>query len=204
MTATKKLPVFARIYLKLRPLIIPFEIVEKHVPKKGNIVDIGCGFGIFANYLALQSSNRNVIGIDYNEKRISTAKINYCSSPNLNFFCGDITNTELPNTDVITAIDVLHHIPTEDLQDKFLKTCYSALNNNGKLIIKDVDTKPKWKYIFNFIHDFLMTKGEPVLYQDQKTVNKLLKQIGFEVEKILKIGNYPYAHILYVAKKNNS
>jgi len=202
MSSSNKLPMFAKLYLKLRPLIVPFGNVEKYVPKKGNVVDIGCGYGIFANYLALQSTNRNVVGIDLNEKRISLANKIYSNLPNLNFICGDITNIQIPSTDVITVIDVLHHIPTADLQVKFLNSCYAALSNGGKLIVKDVDTRPMWKYLFNFIHDFLMTRGEPVLYQDQKTVNKFLNQIGFKVEKILKIRNYPYAHILYVANKN--
>ena len=63
MKNDKNIPLSAQIYFKLRPLIIPFDIIEKHVPKKGTIVDLGCGFGIFANFLAIQSDDRKVIGI---------------------------------------------------------------------------------------------------------------------------------------------
>jgi len=64
-----------------------------------------------------------------------------------------------------------------------------------------LDKKPKWKYLFNFIHDYLMTRGEPVLYQDENSIKNLLKNAGFKLEKIIKIQNYPYAHILFLAQK---
>jgi len=203
MISQNKIPLSVRLYLKLRSFIIPFDLIEKYVPKKGNIVDIGCGYGIFANYLALKSSSRNVVGIDLVKKRISMANDIFGHLENLNFICSNITNTKLPKTDVITAIDVLHHIPTEELQNKLLKSCYSVLNDGGKLILKDLDTKPRWKYLFNFIHDYLMTKGEPVLYQNQNNVKNLLKNAGFKLEEIIKIKNYPYAHTLYISEKNS-
>ncbi len=202
MVSQNKISLFARIYIKLRGIIIPFKRIEQHVPKNGNIVDIGCGYGIFANYLASMSKKRKVIGIDLVQERISTANKIYGHLPNLNFVCKDITDTQLPKTDVITVIDVLHHIPSEDLQNQLLKSCYSVLSKDGKLILKDLYTKPKWKYLFNFVHDYIMTKGEPVLYQDQDTIKNLLKNSGFELEKVINIPNYPYAHILYIAKKS--
>jgi len=201
MSSKNKIPLFVRLYLKLRRLIIPFELIEKYVPKNGTVVDIGCGYGIFANYLALKSTNRNVVGIDLIQKRISIAKKIYGQSTNLNFFCSNITDTQLPKADVITAIDVLHHIPSHDLQNKLLKSCYSVLKEGGKLILKDLDKKPKWKYLFNYIHDYLMTRGDPVLYQDESSIKNLLKNSGFKIEKTIKIQNYPYSHILFLAQK---
>jgi len=201
MTPKNKLPLFPRIYLRLRPLIIPFEIIEKQVPNKGNVVDVGCGFGIFANFLATHSKERNVIGIDLNKKRINLANEIFGDLPNLIFFDGDITEIKIPKADVITAVDVLHHIPSKELQLKLLLSCYSVLSDDGKLIIKDLDTKPFWKYLVNYIHDFLITKGEKVMYQNKAAMKNLLNEAGFQIEKILEIKNYPYAHILYIGKK---
>jgi len=203
MTTKNKLPLFPRIYLRLRPYIVPFEIIEKHVPNKGNVVDVGCGFGIFANFLALHSKERNVVGIDLNKKRINLANEIFGNLSNLNFFDGDITDIKIPKANVITAVDVLHHIPSKELQLKLLLSCYSVLSEDGKLLVKDLDTKPYWKYLFNYIHDYLITKGEKVLYQNKDAMKNLLIEAGFQIEKILEIKHYPYAHILYIAKKMN-
>jgi len=204
MSTKNKLPFSAKLYLHFRPLIIPFDFIEKYVPKKGVIVDVGCGFGIFANYLASKSENRTVIGIDLNEKRILLAKKIYSNIMNLKFFCDDITDSKIPKADIVTGIDVLHHIPTLELQTKLLKSCFSILSENGKLILKEVDTKPLWKYWWNKIHDYLMTKGEPVLYHDKTTIKNLLEKIGFVLEEIIVIKKYPYAHILFISKKPTS
>lgn len=201
MLSQQKLSISSRLYIKLRPLIVPFELIENHIPKKCTVVDVGCGFGIFANFIALKSKHRIVIGMELIEKRISIAKKIYQNTPNLNFICGDITSTQIPKTDIITLVDVLHHIPILEQQENLLKSCFSVLSDNGIIIIKDVDTKPKWKYYWNYLHDYIMTKGESVLYQNQNNVKILLAKAGFKVEKVLEIKNYPYAHILYIGKK---
>jgi 2-polyprenyl-6-hydroxyphenyl methylase/3-demethylubiquinone-9 3-methyltransferase len=189
--------------MNMRPLIIPFDLIEEYVPKNGFVVDVGCGYGIFANYLATSSKEREIIGIDLNKKRISTANKIFAQSPNLNFMHADITGAKIPNADIITAIDVLHHIPTLELQTQLLKSCFSVLSKNGKLIVKDVDTKPKWKHLIARFNDYVMAHGDLVLFQDKHSVTNLLKKTGFEIEKIVNIKKYPYAHILYIAKKMN-
>ena len=201
MKNNKNLPLSTKVYLKLRPLIVPFEIIEKYVPKKGVVVDLGCGYGIFANFLATQSIDRKVIGIDLIEKRILVANKIFGHLHNLDFICSNITDTKIPKTDTITAVDVLHHIPSLEHQTSLLRECHSVLSEGGKLILKDLDTKPHWKYVWNRIHDYIMTKGEPVLYQNQKAIEELLNQTGFKLEKKIGISGYPYAHFLYIAKK---
>ncbi len=201
MLSKKSLPLSAKIYIKLRPLICPFDLIEKNVPGKGTVVDIGCGYGIFAHYMSVRSKERNVIGIDLNEKRISQANQLYGNLSNLRFICNNITSSEIPNADIITAVDVFHHIPSLELQIKLLQSCFSVLQKNGKLIVKDLDIKPRWKYWWNKIHDYIMTKGEPVLYNDQNTMKELIKKTGFELEKSQIFTGQPYAHVIYVAKK---
>ena len=204
MKNVKNMPLSAKVFFKLRPLIIPFEIIEKHVPKKGTIVDIGCGYGIFANHISKKSKDRKVIGIDLNEKRIEAAKKIFRNESNLEFICSNITNSKIPKTDVITAIDILHHIPDKENQENLLKSCYFVLKNGGVLILKDLDTKPSWKFYWNKIHDFVMTKGEPVLYNSKEEILELLKKSGFVIEKWELFKGYPYAHVLFIGKKDEN
>ena len=197
----KNLPLLTRLYISLRWLICPFDLVEKHVPKNGTVLDIGCGFGIFSHYLATQSKERKIIGIDLVEHRIEQANKLVTQLQNLSFVCADILDHRLPSADAITMIDVLHHIPSMELQNKLLKDCFLCLKENGKMIIKDVNKYPRWKYWWNYIHDYVMTKGQPVLYQDEKNIINLLKKNGFHLKYSEIIDGYPYAHVIYVAAK---
>jgi len=190
-----------KIYLKIRPLICPFPLIEEHVPKKCTVVDIGCGYGSFSHHLSIKSNERNVIGIDLSEARILQAQSLYKKSSNLNFVCSNITNTKIPKANAVTAIDVLHHIASKEQQKKLLASCFSILTDDGVIIIKDLDTKPTWKYYWNYIHDFIMTKGEPVLYRSSNEMKNMLTEIGFKLEYFKSLKGYPYAHVLYVARK---
>ena len=62
-----------RIYAKLRWMLCPFKEIEALIPKKANIVDVGCGFGLLANYIAVMSENREILGIDFSVRRIQVA-----------------------------------------------------------------------------------------------------------------------------------
>ena len=64
-----RLSPWGRLYFPLRFLICPFRRVEAAVPKSGVVVDIGCGYGLFANLLAMRSGTRNVLGYDIDAAR---------------------------------------------------------------------------------------------------------------------------------------
>jgi len=48
---------FTGIFAKIRFWDAPYIEMEKMIAKRGNIVDLGCGDGIFANFLTLKSKN---------------------------------------------------------------------------------------------------------------------------------------------------
>ena len=47
-----------------------------------------------------------------------------------------------------------------------------------------------------------MTKGEPVLYNSKEEIMKLLKKSGFKIERCELFSGYPYAHVLFIGKKD--
>lgn len=67
--------ILPRLYNYLRILILPLEEIAKFVPTSGNILDVGCGYGLLDIYLARTAPNRNVIGSELNSKRVRIAQI---------------------------------------------------------------------------------------------------------------------------------
>ena len=64
----------SRLYTNLRKYILPIQKIEKYIPKKGTVLDVGCGYGLTSIYFALKSKNRKVIGLDLDKKRIIDAR----------------------------------------------------------------------------------------------------------------------------------
>ena len=141
-----------------------------------------------------------ITGIERDKKRVDTANSRVAANSNQKFICGDITNFSF-NTrfDVITCLDLIHHIPKKD-HLVVLKKINELFKDNGLLIIKDMDNKPFYKYMWNYVHDFIMTRSIEMFYVPKKEMLKLLKKNGFVIESVKDIPNLLYAHYVVVCK----
>lgn len=201
---SKRLPLLLRVYARLRWWICPFLVLEQLVPREGRIIDLGCGFGLFALYMADQEPRRLVIGVDIDQGRLRRARSLASSQANLSFECHDITRHELPNVDAITAVDFFHHIPSSIHQSQILDGCMASLRPGGLLVIKDIARRPHWKFIWNLIHDWLMSGGQPTHYLAEHEFIQMLQQSGFLIERVQGFIGYPYPHVAFVARKPGS
>lgn len=110
-------------------LLVDF-IKDKNI-KPCKVLDIGCGEGTDAIYLA--SIGFDVTGIDLSENAIKYAieKANN-KSQKVNFFAHDINDLDQLNEkyDFILDFFVLHHIPHKN-RDKFVRNVLKLLNPDG-------------------------------------------------------------------------
>jgi len=184
----------------IRWRLCPFQKIESLLPEEGVIIDVGCGYGLLSNLVALKSDKRNVIGIDSAEKRILIAQKTVNGRKNIEFVRQDITAFGFPSCDAVVMSDVFHHLPP-DIQDNLIKNIYENLKNNGILIIQDVDTTPYWKFCFTYMSDFLQHTKEKLFYQSAKKVEEKIKTTGFNVDIIEAHKGYPVADVIFLCRK---
>lgn len=188
-------------YVRLRWRLCPFEQMAWHVPSRGTIVDVGCGYGLLSNFLALTSQERDVIGIDLSPRRIGVAQRTVEERRNIKFLLQDANYLKLEKCDVFLVSDFLHHISYQH-QEELLAVCYQKLSKNGLLIIEEVDDRPFWKYQFNIIVDVLLNLGQRIYFRSSSEYLKLLSRIGFEIKTEAAHKGLPLSDILYLCKKN--
>src|SRR5258706_12201164 len=128
-----------RFFAKGRFWYAPFAEVEALLPKKGKVIDLGCGEGIFTNYIGLSSSERNVRGIEIDPKRFILTNHGV---KNVIFQLEDISKSDIPPADAIILFHVLHHLPSYKAQEALIKKCVHKLKVNGKIIIVEIYVKP--------------------------------------------------------------
>lgn len=187
------------LFTKIRFWTGSFVQLEQLVPKKGKILDLGCGYGILSNYLALCCSKRKIIGVDSDLGKIKFAKRGLS---NVSFSIGDATKMKFENLDCIILHDVLHHLESFKKQKKLIEDCKNMLSRNGILLIVEVDDSPLWKLILGRMTDFLMYKGDPVYYLYKEQITDLLGEY-FKKNNILSqrlLGN-PFPQVAYICKK---
>jgi 2-polyprenyl-3-methyl-5-hydroxy-6-metoxy-1,4-benzoquinol methylase len=189
------LGLYAFLRLKLAPMIT----IEEYVPRAGTILDLGCGSGIFANILFLGSSQRAITGVDVNARRIKTAKLIASGNPNLEFAEGDANGYPLKRCDMVTLIDVLHHMEFSR-QELLLQKLYDAISEGTVLLIKDLEKAPWWKHAFHYAQDSLSSRGK-LYFRSAAEMQSDLRRIGFDVETISLASGYMHPHILYRCRK---
>ena len=167
-----------------------FEVIEKHIPQKGEIVDIGCGYGLFANFLALRSPDREIVGVDKNLRKVKYA---FRGLKNTRFLTTDIKDFDLTSCQGITMIDFLHHMNSYGEQEDLLYYCYKGLSKGGTLFIKDVCFEPYYKFFLTRIVDNVLYIGDRFYFRKWEAFKEVLEAMGFCVEYVVLHQGTPYS-----------
>jgi len=199
----KPLSAWESFYLRTRWRLCPFETVESHVPRKGRILDFGCGYGMLSNFLALKSAGRQVLGIDLNEARIEVAKRSSKGHPEVSFQLGDVRDFQGIPFDAVVMTDVLHHIDEDNVR-VLLRIIRSCLSDHGTLVVLDVDRSPFRKFYTTYLIDRLLNLTRSLHYRSRDLLVPLLGQSGFWVQEVVRADrDLPLSDVIYLCKKES-
>lgn len=184
----------------LRVIILPFTQIDKLIKKEALIIDVGCGAGGLANYLAISSDRRKVIGIDLNKVRIKRAQGTTKLMKNTEYIYGDVTEHKFSKADYYLICDVLHHISYEG-QIMLLRSIVKKMGSKTTLIVKDVDKSNLLPFLFGHFWEKILYPREKINVRTKKQWLKVLNdlELSVKVEK----GNwyFPDSTLIYVCRK---
>jgi cyclopropane fatty-acyl-phospholipid synthase-like methyltransferase len=176
--------------------------IGQYLPATGAVLDIGCGFGLFSLYYAATAPGRFVRGLDVNLTRIGVARraAARLGIDNVHYEQGDARDFK-GDGEVAAAymLDIVHHIPAAAVPP-LLASLRRCLPAGGRLLVKDVDTRPAPKRWFTWALDRAMAPRTPVRYWSADELTTALAAAGFEVRRHLMVDFLPYPHILYVCE----
>ncbi|MEK6947128.1 MAG: class I SAM-dependent methyltransferase [Nanoarchaeota archaeon] len=188
-----------KMYTRLRFLILPIRKIDKIVPKNGKITDYGCGFGIVSCYLGLSSKDRKITGIEHNAERIKKARLIGKNIRNVKFEVGDASKNKIAKSDIHLLIDVVHHI-SYNSQVSLLNNIIKSMDKDNLIIIKDIDKKPFLKYLWNYMHDKIMTLNDKIYFRNHEWFESFFKERKMKTE-IIRCDNFFYSHFIIIARK---
>ncbi len=204
----RALPFVERLYANIRFSILRpklLSVMDLILTDEGKILDVGCGFGLFAAYFGQTHPRRSILGVDPNAKRIAMAE-KVASTLGLtrhSFRAGDVRDVEISEGpfDAAYVLDVMHHIPEKD-QIPVLERLRDLLKPGGMLIIKDITTEPKFGLKFTEYLDRVMVGfDEELTYRHHREWGQLLTSLGFKVRIVRVPDVLPYPHVVITATK---
>jgi len=175
-----------------------YRFISQFIEKTDNVLDLACGKGSGTEIISDYA--KEVSGIDYDKKYITTAKLKF-SKPNLKFILGsdELLEEFEEQFDKVISTHTMEHVSDDQL---FLKRIRNSLKPNGKLILEVPRLfpypigKPLWPH----------HKRE----YEKDSLEKLIQKVGFKIETKFGGNRRDYVDVkdardafLYVCKKIN-
>ncbi|MEO5969374.1 MAG: methyltransferase domain-containing protein [Bdellovibrionia bacterium] len=197
-----------RLFLLARWCLTPYSRMTAHLPKRGNILDLGCGHGLFALAAVLQNSDRQVFGLDHDVERIRLGSKATDDLPQIHLKQGgfnDFPTTPTPYAG-IAMIDVLHYF-NSDAQEKTLKQAFEALGTGGILLVREVEPNSGMISSWNRLYEKLATRTsftqaeeKNLYFRSKQAWCELLEKTGFTVTW-KHCSSVVFADILFICTK---
>ena len=200
-------PPAERLFVRARAFLSDLTVLERHAPRSGPILDLGCGHGLVTNLLALGAAGREVRGIDIDEAKVAAARRTVGGRTNVRFEVADATELEDGPYAAITVADVFYLIPPAG-QRRLLASCARMLAPGGVLLWKSQVRRPRWKYAITWGQEWLMTRlgpthGQGLYFLDTDESLGALAAAGFRaVARPLRSWR-PYTDVLFIAHKQD-
>jgi 2-polyprenyl-3-methyl-5-hydroxy-6-metoxy-1,4-benzoquinol methylase len=201
------LPLVERSYAVIRFLILRVKllaVMDLLLPAEGRILDVGCGFGLWAAYFGQMQPARAIVGVDRSERRVQmAARVVAQVGVDAQFLAADVRDARVEGPfDAAYVLDVLHHIPRAD-QRAVLEKLRDLLQPGGVLLIKDITTEPWLELKFTEILDRVMVGfDEELAYRHHREWQALLEELGFHVRVVRVPDVLPYPHVILAARRS--
>jgi 2-polyprenyl-3-methyl-5-hydroxy-6-metoxy-1,4-benzoquinol methylase len=179
----------ARLHVRGRWRSCPFVEVEQLVPTRGRVLDLGCGHGVFSLYLGLTSPDRAVTGVDVDidKVRVGRDAVGRAGVVNVELRAVEPGWRVTGEWDAITVVDVLYLLGPDEARAQ-LEAAARALAPGGVVVVKEIDTAPRWKYELARVQELVATKvvriteGDRVTFVPPAEIAEVLTREGLRVE----------------------
>jgi len=192
---------YVSFYVRARSRLLALGYYSDILPSWGLVIDVGCGYGVAANYLSLCAPDRLVLGIDLNHKRIGAALKTIGSRKNISFLNEDAARWVWKSCKGILMTDFLHHVSPRE-QETVLSKAFQSLQKDGILLISEVDptAKPPYRYWASYLSDRTLYPLSKIHFRKPSDWESALSCLGFNVE-IIKLRNLIFGGVVLVCQK---
>jgi len=172
--------------------------IEARIPRGASVVELGCGHGIFANFIGLRDPDRRVLALEMNGEKAAFAAGRVT---NVQVETKDVRGIHAGEFDVVALIDVLHHLTSYDEQEDLLDRALEMLRPGSTLIVNEVTKSFPLKFQLTLVLDRIAYPGDTFYFRPHEEFRTLLQRRNLDVDFQDLSSHVPYAHVMFVCKK---
>jgi 2-polyprenyl-3-methyl-5-hydroxy-6-metoxy-1,4-benzoquinol methylase len=212
----RHLPRSTRAHIAVRWLSCPLPAVAAEVPSRGRVLDLGCGHGFLAHYLAADGPARSVHGVDVDGAKIAEARraataatvptADSAPAPTFEQVDPGWCPPAGDRWDGIVVVDVLYLLGHDAALD-LLGAAARAIAPGGRLVVKEIDTHPRWKHRLAVAQELAatrlakVTEGATVAFLEPSAIAGAMHDAGLRVGERPIGRGYPHPHLLLVGDR---
>jgi 2-polyprenyl-3-methyl-5-hydroxy-6-metoxy-1,4-benzoquinol methylase len=157
-------------------------------PESGKALDVGCGHGLLIQLLARDPlrGGLQLHGIDHDAAKIDAARRSMPAGAE--FSTRRLDSFAAAVFDVVSLVDVLYTVRRE-VWNEILSGCFRVLRPGGRLIVKEVVDRPRWKFWAIMAQEALsvrvlrITKGDRPHFEPAESYRRAMLAAGFSIRE---------------------
>lgn len=171
---------------------------------RGPLLDVGCGIGLLGQIVREGGLALEVVGIDFDERKIAAASEATVGIEGLRFELGDARKRREFAGSVV-LLDLLHYF-RDDEQREILENAASYARPGDVVIIRDCIDDGSWRYRATWLEETFATslgwlRGERLNFPTAASIFSAFRQRGFDEEIVPMWGRTPFNNHLLTFRK---
>lgn len=184
---------------RYRPWVCPIRAILEQIPEGSRLFDVGCGSGVLLCLGVEILHLSKACGYDVSESAVEASRTFKGIEVRLLSKQGPMPSFQ--GYDVVTLVDVLHHIPSGK-QQAFLAEVVHNMDVGSALLISDIDASRKVGAFLNQLHDLLLA-GQWVHPWRPDDVMVVLDELGCEIRHFSLHRSLWYPHFIIKVMKSS-
>ena len=199
----------ARIHTSVRWASAPIERVVALVPPDGEILDFGCGHGLFSLAAAIDAPHRTFHAVDIDRAKLLIARAAAARlgvSDRIHFEVVDAKwRPEPARYDAAVTNDVLYLMGAQTAEQT-IRSLLASVRPQGVVVIKEIGETPRIKHLVNEVQERIstrvlgITEGATVDVLDEAVILRALASPDRDIERVAMDAGYLHAHVAFVSR----
>jgi len=191
---------FVRFKMRFDPMFSELPRFLDFCKGINTIIDIGCGYGVPANWLLEEFPGAKVYGLDPDPARIRVASMSVGKRGLIMQGCAPDMPIAPGPADLAIMLDIIHYLKDDELR-LMLERLYGCLHSDSTLIIRvNITPERRIPWVWWLENFKLKLSRTPSYYRSTQDIKTILIETGFKID-LIKLSGSKGELIWFIVKK---